>query len=222
MGLLNSLSLTPSEYKKLSQQREKYMEDALLLKEEMERKKSTEEDDEDEDDDDDEDEDDDDGNGVSRAVVVTNGEATHEESADATNDGQSKPEGLPSTEANGDSHLQMNGHNKIDVSSPPKIGKETDYDDFCADIPTAPELIRRCLAVLRTLSVSGPAEPFLYPVDPQNNPGYYDMVLRPMCLREVGKQLKDAAAEARGSTRNITEIIENTVTQFGRNIRLIG
>jgi len=103
---------------------------------------------------------------------------------------------------------------------PRKVGKPTLYDEFCADIPTAPKLLRRCLAVLRTVCVSGAAEAFLWPVDPQTNPAYYDMVLRPMCLREAGKQLIEAAEELKDRHDATTEI-ENIVLQFGRNMRLI-
>ena len=101
-----------------------------------------------------------------------------------------------------------------------RIGKETQYDDFCADIPDTHELIRRCLAVLRALSSSGPAEPFLYPVDPQTNPGYYDMVLQPMCLREVGERLKKASLEI-GPDGDIRGA-ERVVLEFARNVRMIG
>lgn len=99
----------------------------------------------------------------------------------------------------------------------PKIGKETPYDDFCGDNPVAPDLLRRCLAVLRTLAVTGSAEPFIYPVDPQTNPGYYDAVLRPMCLREAGRQLLEVAANSQPSD----EAVDRAVLQFGRNVRLI-
>eukprot|EP00522_Entomoneis_paludosa_P005095 CAMPEP_0172474078 /NCGR_PEP_ID=MMETSP1065-20121228/69175_1 /TAXON_ID=265537 /ORGANISM="Amphiprora paludosa, Strain CCMP125" /LENGTH=2310 /DNA_ID=CAMNT_0013232255 /DNA_START=222 /DNA_END=7154 /DNA_ORIENTATION=- len=97
-----------------------------------------------------------------------------------------------------------------------KIGKETPYDEFCADVPEAPELIRRCLAVLRTVVLTGAAEPFIYPVDPQTNPGYYDMVLRPMCFREAGKQLLVHA-----NSKATEKEAEDAVREFGRNVRLI-
>jgi len=97
-----------------------------------------------------------------------------------------------------------------------KIGKETPYDEFCADVPEAPELIRRCLAVLRALVLTSPAEPFIYPVDPQTNPGYYDMVLQPMCFREVGKQLLVFAND-----KTSEKAVETAVLEFGRNVRLI-
>ena len=42
--------------------------------------------------------------------------------------------------------------------------------DFCIDIASAPDLIRRCLAVVRTLCASASASPFIYPVDPQVYP----------------------------------------------------
>ena len=103
-----------------------------------------------------------------------------------------------------------------------RIGKETQYDDFCADIPTSPEVIRRCLAVVRALTASGPAEHFLYPVNPQTNPGYYDMVLRPMCLREVGRELQRAATHVSGGqVSDVDAFVETAVAQFARNVRLI-
>lgn len=42
--------------------------------------------------------------------------------------------------------------------------------DFCEDIASAPDLIRRCLAVVRTLCGSASASSFIYPVDPQIYP----------------------------------------------------
>lgn len=113
-----------------------------------------------------------------------------------------------------------------DPGTPEKIGKETQYDDFCGDIPTAPELIRRCLAVLRSLTMAGPSEPFVYPVDPQTNPGYYDMVLRPMCLWKAGKELQTVGHElSRPADKELDKVsveqVEAAVLQFGRNIRLI-
>jgi len=216
MGLINSLELTKAEYKQLSSKRELYMEEALRLKEEMKRKAKA-----DDEEDDDDDEDDEDGNGVN-AVVVTNGDGTQDDSkaeliADITENGESTvTDAKIGSGENGTKTLSA-----VTVSAPTKIGKVTEYDDFCADIPGAPELIRRCMAVLRTLSLTGPAEPFHYPVDPQTNPGYYDMVLRPMCLREVGKQLQDAAAKFKDEGEARTEVIEGIVAQFGRNVRLI-
>lgn len=47
---------------------------------------------------------------------------------------------------------------------------KTDYD-FCEDLPTAPDLVRRCLAVIRALCASNSADQFIYPVDPQLYPG---------------------------------------------------
>ncbi len=49
-------------------------------------------------------------------------------------------------------------------------GTKTDYE-FCEDINHAPDLIRRCLAVIRTLCASNSSDPFIYPVDPQLYPG---------------------------------------------------
>mmetsp|Transcript_59624 Transcript_59624/g.146157 ORF Transcript_59624/g.146157 Transcript_59624/m.146157 type:complete len:1208 (-) Transcript_59624:3436-7059(-) len=106
---------------------------------------------------------------------------------------------------------------------PPKIWLEGPYDEFCGDIPTAPELIRRCLAVLRTLVLTTQAEDhFIYPIDPQTNPGYFDSVVRPMCLREVGIRLQDAAdtlSTLEGD--EATKFEEQTVAEFARNVRLI-
>jgi hypothetical protein len=249
MGLLNSLDLTNAEYKVLSSQRELYMEEALRLKEEMERKSKADDDEEE-----DEEDEDDEGNGVTRAVVVTNGDTgdavpedpktgSNGNSAEASAAGDAKTsteisatgdaktssetsaagDAKTSSEVTGNRDTAENGDTTgaVTVVVPHKIGKETQYDDFCEDIPDAPELIRRCLAVLRTLSVTGPADPFHYPVDPQTNPGYYDMVLRPMCLREAGKQLQDAAARFKENGMAKTEELEFLIAQFGRNVRLI-
>ncbi len=51
----------------------------------------------------------------------------------------------------------------------PTAAVATEYD-FCTDIACAPDLIRRCLAVVRTLCASASASPFIYPVDPQIYP----------------------------------------------------
>mmetsp|Transcript_16973 Transcript_16973/g.46621 ORF Transcript_16973/g.46621 Transcript_16973/m.46621 type:complete len:2275 (-) Transcript_16973:34-6858(-) len=111
---------------------------------------------------------------------------------------------------------------KAEPTGPVKIGKETGHDDFCGDIPEAPELIRRCLAVLRALVQSGPAEPFLLPVDPHTNPGYYDVLVRPMCLRSAGLKLKAASKRfMKLEEEKADEFVESTVADFARNIRLI-
>lgn len=194
VGLLQCLTLSSAEFKGLCSSREQYMEESLVLKEEMDRLKQTGDEEEDEDDEDEDDDDEDGKKAAKRSKLSKNADVNQETTGD-------------------DEDSQTNGTSLL------KIGKETPYDDFCGDLPSAPELIRRCLAVLRTLSVSGPAEPFLYPVDPQSNPGYYDMVLRPMCLREAGKQLYEAAESFNISVSE--ERIEEVVLQFGRNIRLI-
>lgn len=50
------------------------------------------------------------------------------------------------------------------------VDTKAEYD-FVEDVPTAPELIRRCLAVVRALCASNTADQFVYPVDPQLYPG---------------------------------------------------
>lgn len=47
---------------------------------------------------------------------------------------------------------------------------KADYD-FCEDVIAAPDLIRRCLAVIRALCATNSADQFIYPVDPQLYPG---------------------------------------------------
>lgn len=55
------------------------------------------------------------------------------------------------------------------AATPTTAAVATEHD-FCTDIAGAPDLIRRCLTVLRTLCVSASASPFIYPVDPQIYP----------------------------------------------------
>lgn len=225
VGLLKCLSLSNVDFKTLSSNRELYMEDALNLKEEMERQKLKEAGG-DEDDDDDEDEDDDDEEQSSARLALeedgdtaTKVTSTRQSKAISTdNSSTAESHEVPSKlDSTNEKVKDVLGNN----AEFPKIGKPTSFDEFCGDLPTAPELIRRCLAVLRTLSVSGPAEPFLFPVDPQSNPGYYDMVMRPMCLREVGRQLYLAAEEFQEKVDGVEEQLEEIVLQFGRNVRLI-
>lgn len=190
VGLLKSLQMSSSHYKQLTHSRENYIEDALKLKEDLSREKG----------DDDDDDDDDEDIEAANAVVVDNG--------DDTKNGSS---GISTVE----------GENEVDPDEQEldKSTKENEsiLDEFFSDIPEAPELIRRCLAVLRTLANTSCAEPFLYPVDPQSNPAYYDSLVRPMCLREVGRLLRKGTE----SMSNIGEV-PNIVAEFGRNIRLIG
>ena len=212
MGLLNTLVMTAADYKRISHAREHYMEAALRLKEELERQKRKDEDEEDDDDD----EDDDDGNGATKAVVVENGSASVGAELAKTSGG------TPVTDPTKPPPVSSSEVDSKPSSEPKKIGKETPYDEFCSDIPTSPELIRRCLAVLRTLCMTGCAELFLYPVDPQTNPAYYDSLLHPMCLQEVGAHLHNVAKKNQGHKKVSNEQVEAAVAQFGRNVRLIG
>lgn len=58
--------------------------------------------------------------------------------------------------------------------APPPAPKPAEPDkveyEFCEDAPDAPDLIRRCLAVIRALVQSSSADQFIYPVDPQAFP----------------------------------------------------
>lgn len=193
IGLLKSLEMSSSHYKQLSHSRENYIEDALKLKENLSQEKSNEDDDDDEDDDDED-------NEAANAVVVDNGDVTKNESP-----GVSAAEGEQEIDSAEQDLDKTNTEN------------ESILDEFFRDIPEAPELIRRCMAVLRTISNTGCAEPFLYPVDPQSNPAYYDSLVRPMCLREVGRLLRKATEDM-----SDTSDVPNIVAEFGRNIRLIG
>ncbi|CAJ1952558.1 unnamed protein product, partial [Cylindrotheca closterium] len=208
MGALQSLALTPQGLKDLARVREKYMSDALVLKEQMKRQELKEAGDEDDDDDDEEEEI---GHKETKTTVAV------EISSEGKENGTSEKKGV--------SHeiFLESGDRFPGADMKQRIGKETPHDDFCCDIPDAPELIRRCLAVLRTLCQSGAAEPFIFPVDPQTNPGYYDMLLKPMCMREVGIQLQSAARDYHilEKERKI-QFLENAVAHFARNIRLIG
>ena len=281
MGLVESLTLTKSELKKLIHAREEYMAEALKLKEELarqRRKENNENGDDDDDDDDDEDDEDDmdtsTGKVNGKAAIATPAEVAAAVVASEDNETSEKSEAMDVTsEVSGSSEkvkaesMQSNGSGEdavamdvdktpngietkdaktgsvdsssgtkvessgslaesIDPCIPAKIGKITQYDDFCADIPTAPEFIRRCIAVIRSLALAGPSEPFNYPVDPQMNPGYYDMVLRPMCLWKAGKELQKAAerlskAEVEGENIDIEAEVDQVVLDFGRNVRLI-
>ena len=210
-GLRRDLAMDEKLYKEICHAREEYMADALTLKEEMEHQ---------DDDADDDDDDDDDNAKVPEKV---------NESASPEADGAEMLKDSPDTGNSGAQPAEVvatvveNGDDTVKNDLPTKIGKVTPFDDFCGDIATAPELIRRCLAVLRVLSQTNAAEPFIYPVDPQTNPGYYESILHPMCLREVGKRLNTAAKEYAtfDDPDKASAFVESTVARFARNVRLI-
>ena len=52
-----------------------------------------------------------------------------------------------------------------------KAGNNKAEYEFCEDDPNFPDIIRRCLAVIRSLCATNSAEQFIYPVDPQLYPG---------------------------------------------------
>ena len=219
MGLQDDLVLESGEYEDLVYKREEYMNDALDLKEEMERKGADDDDEGSDDEDEDGKEDKTEGNDDDNMPV----------SGEETNEGSDPKSELDTLEDKSDTTavatvVEISDECiKVEATTENgKIGKVTPHDDFCGDIPSAPEFLRRCLAVLRTLSLTNAAEPFLYPVDPQSNPGYYESILQPMCFREAGKQLQAAAIILSEMVTPSNEEIEFSVALFARNIRLIG
>jgi len=212
MGLIQSIILSDDEYKAAIAARQKYIVNAVREKEEREKKEHREkktsrtnngEEDDDDDDDDDEDEEEDENRNSNEEKKV----AMEEKQTDKPNlETDSETKDTKETE-------------KI------KIGKITIFDGFSGDDPMAPELIRRCLAVLRTLCGTIPAENFVYPVDPQDNPRYYEYVLRPMSLFDVGKMLQNAgkrlSIQSTSESGSKESEIESVVAAFARNVRLI-
>ena len=195
-GILKSLICTEDCYKKCIQQKEEYMAAAIKLKEDQERKKKRASGDDDEDEDDDEEDDDE-----------------EEEKEKKPEQAEDTSEGAPSIVNNAVSDA-------ITTDETGKIGKKTIYDDFCGDDPRAPDLVRRCLAVLRTLCLSSPAEAFIYPVDPQTNQKYYEAIIRPISLYDIGRFLQDAGKHL-SETHQAEIEVENVVAKFGRDVRLI-
>ncbi|CAB9519085.1 specific demethylase 5C [Seminavis robusta] len=165
-------------------------------------------------------------------MEVDSAEKSTKEDLDSGDAATAEPDGTETgvkQEDNGFSKEVSNGKKQKKPRDPRMIGKGTQYDDFCEDIPTAPEYIRRCLAVLRGLALAGPSEPFLYPVDPQSAPGYYETCLKPMCLWKAGKLLQAASkrfsqqyAKNDQETPDVPEEeVDKVVLEFGRNVRLI-
>ena len=201
MGLIHSLLVSKEQYKEFGNERQNYI---YAAQQQIEKKKC-EASGEVEDDDDDDDEEEGDANDEKVNVVKQN--------IDAGEDAE--PERSVA----------------VPIETEGKIGKPTPHDDFCGDDRSFPEMIRRCLAVLRTVCLSTSAEPFLHPVDPQTTARYYELVVKPICLEDIGKSLQ--LAGKRLATFGITEIaeeltadarveeIEAVVAQFARNVRHI-
>lgn len=140
-------------------------------------------------------------------------------------------------EAKGDESvaiMKYHGKDKVPVKAASKVttktivkvapaaaeddGVQGEYD-FTQDIPLAPELIRRCLAVVRTLCVSNTSDQFIYPVDPQLYPGYYETVINPMSLYDIGKYLQEAGNKY--SSNHDDPEIEEVVANVGRKVRIL-
>lgn len=202
MGMIDSFLISSLAYKKAVTEREDYMAAALkgqLRREQLASRKQGEERGEDDEDD--------------------------EEASDDEEDEEAKTE----TESQLDEESGDDNAKKLSIrdiqsakDDPNKIGKATPFDEFCGDDSTFPELIRRCLAVLRTLCMSPPGETFIYPVDPQANPRYYETVSRPMCLQDIGEMLRKAGKRlSAGSSMHADPDEEDVVAEFARDVRLI-
>ena len=212
-GIVDQFMITRTEYTKMMIEREEYMAAALKkqLKREhqaLKKENAGKGDDEEEEDDDDDD-------------------ASDDEEED--NEIESKPKSNESKQSlkKEGTDVQMKIANEVGAEAkeeafkdPNLIGKTTPFDSFCGDNITYPESIRRCLAVVRSLCMSPPGETFIYPVDPQANPRYYETVTRPISLQDVGESLmKDGRRLSRDLSSLPTE--EQIVAQFARDVRLI-
>ncbi|KAL7511584.1 hypothetical protein ACHAXN_008574 [Cyclotella atomus] len=129
----------------------------------------------------------------------------------------------PNTESNAvasaeESVARADTDSETKVNATEQCGMTSDYE-FCADVPSAPEPIRRCLAVVRTLCASASSDPFIYPVDPQLYPGYYESVMSPVSLYDIGNFLQQASQEL--SSNDDVSKIEQVVTECGRKVRKI-
>jgi len=221
MGLVDDLMMTESQYKALDHQREAYIEESEKVKEEVERRLKRESGEDVEEDEDDDDDDDDD---------------------DMSVDGKSSKKSTPSKEEGDGEDKKESAEGKEQGDLEGKIGKPSSYDFFSGDDPSFPDLIRRCLAVLRALCASPAGETFVYPVDAQANPRYYEIILKPVSLHDIGKTLRDAgkrlATKASGdkdqevkqgnpdiaawsADGGAEKEIESVVAEFGRSIRRI-
>lgn len=201
IGLHKMYQMSREQFKLLEQEKEKYMVAALKLKEDLERKSA----DDGANDDEDDDEDDEDGKVDSLEedsdkmdMTETNISASRvndDQSSEAANTNITEEEKKSEAEDDADSgsHISTEpepAKRRNKVGRPSKVVAAEEDDaaeskveyDFCEDISIAPDLIRRCLAVIRALCATNSAEPFIYPVDPQLYPGYYENVMQPISV----------------------------------------
>ena len=79
-------------------------------------------------------------------------------------------------------------------AAPTRIFAKTQFDEFCGDVPSAHESVRRCLAIVRSLCLLGQlSDKFVYPTNTKDVPTFYEKVLRPTCLIDIGRKLLAAA-----------------------------
>lgn len=202
IGLHQMYHMSREKFKLLEQEKEKYMVAALKLKEDLERKSA----DDGANDDEEDDEDDEDGKDNSREedsnkmdITESNISASSvndEQSSESANTNITEEETKSGAEDDADSGIHIPTESEPAIKPRNKVGRpskavaaevdeaaepKVEYD-FCEDISIAPDLIRRCLAVIRALCATNSAEPFIYPVDPQLYPGYYENVMQPISV----------------------------------------
>ena len=78
-----------------------------------------------------------------------------------------------------------------------RLFAKSQFDEFCGDVPSAPEIIRRCLAIVRSICNLGQiSDKFVYPTNTKDVPTFYEKVLRPTCLIDIGRKLLAAAEDS--------------------------
>ena len=101
------------------------------------------------------------------------------------------------------------------VPKPPaqqRIFAKTQFDEFCGDVPSAPETVRRCLAIVRSICLLGQlSDKFVYPTNTKDVPTFYEKVLRPTCLIDIGRKLLAAADSEEGvdEAKLVSEFVDD-------------
>ena len=101
----------------------------------------------------------------------------------------------------------------------PPMFDPTPYDNFGGDEPDAPETLRRCLAIVRTICMMADSQKFIFPVNATEMPTYYEKVLRPICIMDIGNEIKRSCTEYDESPDSVDQ--EKVVTKFDSNFRLL-
>ena len=97
------------------------------------------------------------------------------------------------------------------ITALPPLFLPTMFDAFAADVPGAPDTLRKLLAIVRTICKLPCAEKHIYPVSMQDSPKFYESIVRPQCLMDIGNYISQ---QCKVPSQTEAEVVLDFITAF--------